>query len=303
MTAVVETMKLTKQYEEVDALMGVDFRLEENQICGLLGRNGAGKTTLMHLLTAQLFPTGGELRVFGESPYENEKVLRRICFIKESQAYTKALKVEEVIRLAKGIFPGWDAAYAEKLLKEFELPRSRNVGKLSRGMLSALGIVIGLASRSPLTIFDEPYLGLDAASRSLFYDLLLEDYSLHPRSVVLSTHLIDEVSRLLEQVVILDRGRILLDTDADEFRGMAYTATGPAERIKRYSEGKRVLHEDAFGALRSVVLWGRSGSEEKRQAAELGLELGPVSFQQLFVYLTSTEQAEQTDSRKGAMAR
>lgn len=289
--AVVETKGLTKRYGEVAALDGVDLALAGNQIIGLLGRNGAGKTTLMHILTAQLFPSGGELRVFGENPYENEKALRKISFIKESQAYPKSFSVADLVSLAPGIYPNWDAAYADRLLKEFELPSKRSIGKLSRGMVSALGIVIGLASRAPLTIFDEPYLGLDAASRTLFYDLLLEDYTEHPRTVVLSTHLIDEINRLLEHVVILDRGRVLLDMEADRFRGMGYTATGNGERLQVFASGKRVLHEDSFGAMRSAVLWGECGAAERRQAAELGLELGPVSVQQLFVHLTSNGQA------------
>ncbi|MEO3947685.1 ABC transporter ATP-binding protein [Gorillibacterium sp. CAU 1737] len=301
--AVVETKGLTKKYGQMVALDGIDLRIEENQICGLLGRNGAGKTTLMHIITSQFFATSGELRVFGEKPYENEKALRQMCFIKESQAYAKSFKVADVVSLSKGIFPNWDAAYAERLLNEFELPRNRSVGKLSRGMLSSLGIVVGLASRAPLTIFDEPYLGLDAASRTLFYDLLLEDYSNHPRTIILSTHLIDEVSRLLEHVIIIDHGRIILDQNADEFRGMAYTATGNAERIRCFAEGKKVLHEEGFGSLQTVVLWGRATSQEKRDAAELGLELGPVSFQQLFVHMTSGDAAKASLIQEGAIRR
>ncbi|WP_058301051.1 ABC transporter ATP-binding protein [Gorillibacterium timonense] len=301
--AIVETKGLTKRYGQTAALDGIDLRIGENQICGLLGRNGAGKTTLMHIITSQLFATSGELHVFGEKPYENEKVLRQMCFIKESQAYAKTFKVADVVSLSNGIFPNWDSAYAERLLNEFELPRSCSVGKLSRGMLSSLGIVVGLASRAPLTIFDEPYLGLDAASRTLFYDLLLEDYSNHPRTIILSTHLIDEVSRLLEHVVIIDHGRILLDQDADEFRGMAYTVTGNADRIRSFAEGKKVLHEEGFGSLLSVVLWGRAGAQEKRDAAELGLELGPVSFQQLFVHMTSGNAARPSLVQEGAIHR
>ena len=102
---------------------------------------------------------------------------------------------------------------------DFNLPLKRRIKKLSRGMLSAVGIVIGLASRAPLTIFDEPYLGLDVVSRGLFYDRLMEDYLEHPRTVILSTHLIDEVSNLLEHVLVIDNGKLIIDEDAEDLRG------------------------------------------------------------------------------------
>jgi len=178
--------------------------VRENAINGLLGRNGAGKTTIMQMLTGQDFATSGDIRVFGQSPVENAAVLQNLCFIKESQKYPDDFMPKHVFRSAPWFFPHWDADFAEQLIDEFRLPTKRRIKKLSRGQLSSVGVIVGLASRAPLTFFDEPYLGLDAVARQLFYDRLLEDYAEHPRTVILSTHLIDEVSNLLEHVFVID---------------------------------------------------------------------------------------------------
>lgn len=292
MSAIVQVKNLTKTYGKTDAVKDVSFKLEENKIYGLLGRNGAGKTTIMHMLTAQQFPSGGEIAVFGEAPFENESVLRRVCFIKESQKYPATFSVKDVLEVSAMLHPNWDAAYAKELTEAFNLPMKRRMQKLSRGMLSAVGVVVGLASRAPLTIFDEPYLGLDAVARGMFYDRLLEDYAEHPRTVILSTHLIDEVSRLLEHVLLIDQGKLLLDEDAERLAGRAYSVVGAASRIDAFAEGKRVLSRESMGSIASATILGEIGAQERREAADRGLEFAPVSLQQLIVHLTSGKNGE-----------
>jgi ABC-2 type transport system ATP-binding protein len=180
MSNVVEVTDLSRHHRAVRALDGARFTVREHGICGLLGRNGAGKTTVLRMIAGQDRPTAGRVRVFGQDPWEHDDVLRRICFVKESQRYPVSYRVDHVLRVGALVFPGWDVAYADALVEEFALPRRRAVKKLSRGMLSALGIVIGLASRAPLTCFDEPYLGLDAVARQRFYDLLLKEMAERP---------------------------------------------------------------------------------------------------------------------------
>jgi ABC-2 type transport system ATP-binding protein len=286
MTTVVEARNLSKHYGTVHAVDGVSFRLEENRIYGLLGRNGAGKTTLMSLLTGQEFATRGEIEVFGTSPVENAGVLEQICFIKESQKYPDGYRVKHVLRTAPWFFPNWDQAFADRLLKDFRLPLDRQMKKLSRGQFSAVGVVVGLASRAPLTFFDEPYLGLDAVARQLFYDRLLEDYAEHPRTVVLSTHLIDEVSDLLEHVLVIDDGKLIIDSAADELRGSATTIVGGRDAVARFVGDREVLHRDAVGGLASITV-ARLDDAERSAARAAGLELGGVSLQQLVVRLTT----------------
>ncbi|HWR85835.1 MAG TPA: ABC transporter ATP-binding protein [Rhodoglobus sp.] len=291
MSAIIEVTGVTKTFGKVTAVDDASFTVEENRIYGLLGRNGAGKTTLMQLITGQDFVTSGDIRVFGQSPVENASVLQRISFIKESQKYPEDFKVKHVFRSAPWFFADWDAAFAEQLIEEFRLPLDRRIKKLSRGQLSSIGVIVGLASRAPLTFFDEPYLGLDAVARQLFYDRLLEDYAEHPRTVVLSTHLIDEVSNLLEHVLVIDRGRIIIDEDAESLRGSASTIVGTRAAVDEFVGARPVLHRDAIGGLASVTVAGLDAAG-RSAAKAAGLELVPVSLQQLVIQKTNTTEQE-----------
>ncbi|MFD4421236.1 ABC transporter ATP-binding protein [Agromyces sp. NPDC058484] len=279
---------LTKRYGSFTAVDTVDLSLEVNRIYGLLGRNGAGKTTIMQMLTGQIFPNGGELEVFGRAPAEHADVLRRMCFIAESQRYPEDFTPAHVFKAAPWFFERWDAAFAEQLVGDFRLPLKRRIKKLSRGQLSAVGVIVGLASRAPITFFDEPYLGLDAVARHIFYDRLLEDYAAHPRTIVLSTHLIDEVANLLEHVILIDQGRILFDRDADELRGSATTVAGARAAVESFVADRPVIGRQSLGGLGSVTIDGRLDQAARVRAAELGLELAPVSLQQLIVHMTGT---------------
>ncbi|QYR21406.1 ABC transporter ATP-binding protein [Paenibacillus sp. sptzw28] len=287
MNSVVEVTRLTKSYGSAAAVNEVSFTLEPDKIYGLLGRNGAGKTTIMHMLTAQLFATSGELKVFGENPYENNRVLSRICFIKESQKYPDSFRVVDVLETSAILFPNWERDLAYSLADEFRLPLKRKMKKLSRGMLSSVGIIVGLASRSPLTIFDEPYLGLDAVARSLFYDRLIEDYAEHPRTVLLSTHLIDEVSRILEHVIVIDNGRLIMNEDAEALRSRAFTVMGSAPKVDSFTAGKDIIDRSLLGGMASITVMGNLDALDRKEAELLGLEIAPVSLQQLIVHLTN----------------
>ena len=282
MTAAVEVQDLTMRFAGHTALDGVSAAIATDSITGLLGRNGAGKTTLMQLLTGHRVPTSGRVRVFGQDPYENDDVLRRTCFVKEGQRYPDHFRVRDAVGCAARLYPDWDADLAASLLSEFELPRNRAVKKLSRGMVSAVGIVIGLCSRAPLTLFDEPYLGLDAVARQLFYDRLTADYAEHPRTIVLSTHLIEEIGDLLEDVVLIDRGTVVLAADADTLRASALTVSGAADQVQRFTHGREVLSTERLGQhARAVVRTTEPGA--RYAASALGLTAEPTSLQQLVV--------------------
>ncbi|MBD7969989.1 ABC transporter ATP-binding protein [Paenibacillus gallinarum] len=294
MADVIELNGLTKSYGKTfHALQDLNLTIQENKIYGLLGRNGAGKTTLLHLISAQLFPTSGELKVFGEAPYENKEVLRQICFIKESQKYPDTFRVRDVLSLASSLYPNWNALLADSLVLQFNLPANRRVKKLSRGMLSSVGIIIGLASRAPLTIFDEPYLGLDAVARQLFYDQLIQDYMEYPRTIVLSTHLIDEISAMLEQVIVLHEGKLLLNEEAEQFRGSAFHISGKQSDVDHFITGKEVLHQEVLGSMCSAVVRTPNQKDFHKQAELNNLKLAPVSLQQLMVYLTKQTNREE----------
>lgn len=289
MTAAITVTGLGKTYREVIALDDVTFTVPEHTICGVLGRNGAGKTTALQIIAGHARPTTGTVEVFGRRPFEDRAAMASTCFIREGQKYPDEFTVAHVLASAAGLMPQWDPALADRLLARFELPTRRRVKKLSRGMHSMLGIVVGLASRAPVTVFDEPYLGLDAVARQLFYDELLADYTDHPRTVVLSTHLIDEVADLLEQVVLIDRGRVLIDEQAEELRGGAVVATGPVAEIDALARGRIELRRETLGTQARATIRGEFTEADRSRARTAGVELAAASLQQLMIGATDPD--------------
>jgi len=278
MTPVISVTGLTRRYRGHVALNNVNFDVEGGAITGLLGRNGAGKTTLMRIIAGQEFASAGDVRVFGANPVENDPILRRMVFVREDQAYPD-FKVGHAVRAAEWFYPNWSGELADSLLADFDLPSNRPVKKLSRGMRSALGIVIGLAARAEVTMFDEPYAGLDAVARQVFYDHLLADYTAFPRTVLLSTHLIDETAGLLEWVMVMDKGRVVIEAPADDLRGVATRVSGPVLAVDEFTAGRVVWGSRRLGSQASAVVVGALGEAERTR----NLTLEPLSLQELVV--------------------
>lgn len=214
-----------------------------------------------------------------------------MVFVREDQLFPD-FGVHHAIRAASWFYPNWDEGFARSLLSDFDVPPRRRIKKLSRGMRSALSIVIGLAARAELTLLDEPYAGLDAVARQMFYDRLLADYAEHPRTILLSTHLINEIADQLKQVVLIDKGRIVLDAPAEDVRGSAVTVTGPARTVNEFVAGYQMWHRRQIGSRASVTLAASIGPAEKARAAALNLSLEPLSLQQLMMH-NSTDAAEE----------
>jgi ABC-2 type transport system ATP-binding protein len=283
MTPAISVTSLTRRYRDQVALDDVTVQIEGPTITGLLGRNGAGKTTLLRILDAQELPSAGTVQVLGANPIENDAVLRRIVLVREDQQFPD-FKVLHALRAASWFYPNWSHALAEALLDDFELPTNRRVKRLSRGMRTALGIVIGLAARAEVTLFDEPYAGLDSVARQLFYDRLLAEYSGHPRTFLLSTHLIDEAADLLERVVMIDHGRVVLDAFADDVRGAATTVRGPAAAVEAFVAGRPTWDRRRIAAQESVVVGETLDAGDRARARQLHLDLEPLSLQQVVVH-------------------
>jgi ABC-2 type transport system ATP-binding protein len=282
MTPAISVTGLTRRYRGQVALDDITLELEPDSITGLLGRNGAGKTTLLRIIAGHEFASAGAVALLGANPVESETALRQMVFVREDQNYPD-FKVRQAVRAASWFYPNWSHDLAGALLEEFNLPLNRKVRKLSRGMRSAVGIVIGLAARAEVTLFDEPYAGLDPMARQLFYDRLLADYAEHPRTILLSTHLIDEAAGLFERVVVLDRGRIVLNNDADDLRGAATSVSGPAIAVAEFTSGRSVWNRRRIASQESAVVAGTLDETDRARAAALHLNLEPLTLQQVVV--------------------
>lgn len=281
MTIAIETENLTRTFRGAVALDGVSVQIEADTITGLLGRNGAGKTTFMSLVTAQDQATSGTVRVGGVEPFEHADVIEHMCFIRDNQRYPDDYKMRHAIRAASIFYPNWSQELADELIASFRIPTKSVVKKFSRGQLSALGIVLGLASRSAITFFDEPYLGLDATARQIFYDVLIRDYQEHPRTIILSTHLINEMDRLLERVIILDQGRVVKHANVEDLRGTSYAVAGKLGSIDEYLLGKHVISRRTIGGLGTAIVEGELSEDDRGRARQLNIEVTPVSLQDL----------------------
>ncbi|WP_448631069.1 ATP-binding cassette domain-containing protein [Cellulomonas soli] len=278
---------LTVRYGSTTALHDVDVEVREGTLTGLLGRNGSGKTTLLSVAAAFRRPDAGQVLVDGEDPWENERIAPHVHLVRESGDVLATERLSASLAMVADGHPDFSHELAGTLLDQFELDVRRRPDKLSRGKRSAFGIVLGLASRARLTLLDEVHLGLDAPSRYAFYDALLTDYVEHPRTIVLSSHLISEIDRLLEDVVVLDHGRVLVSEDAERLRSHGLSVTGPAQAVEAFVAGRTVLGRQQLGGTLQVTVLGALDDAETRAAAVAGLELGPVPLQDLFVHLTA----------------
>jgi ABC-2 type transport system ATP-binding protein len=293
----VQAIDLAVHYGDTVAVDGVGFTLEPGRIHGLLGRNGSGKTTLLSVLAGLRRPSHGRVLVDGEDPFENARVVAGTCLIRESGDMIDNDRLGRILDFAAALRPCWDGDLAARLVERFGLPLNRRAKALSRGQRSALAVVLGLATRAPLTMLDEVYLGMDAPTRYAFYDELLADYVEHPRTIILSSHLIDEIERLFEGVLVLHEGRVLVHDDADGIRGRGVSITGPAEVVDRFvavqaGNGIRELGTQRLGGTKQVSMFGELDAATRSQARALGLEVGSLPLQDLFVHLTDAHGRE-----------
>lgn len=275
---------VSKRFRDTLAVREATISFERDAIYGLLGANGAGKTTLLHLLAGQIYPSQGDILYEDRPVHENPQAVNNICFVKSEERSWMDYKVKQLMTFSSLLYPYWDEDFANELLQIFRLPLGKRYKNLSRGMQSLVGIVRGLASRSPLTLFDEPTLGLDADMREKFYEILIQDYSENPRTIILSTHLIDESARLFQYITLLEQGTITAHTETERFMEQAHYLQGDSSLLERLSHDTRVLHQESLARTTRLLWWGDLDNRE--ELIRQGIEIHPVPLQQLFVYLS-----------------
>lgn len=208
---------VTFSYGRKPAVRGVTAEVPAGTITGLLGRNGSGKSTLAMLLAGQL-KAGGSLAVDGESPWENPSLMPNIVLVSDSTSIFLDSKLSRTHDLWRRLRPGWSEDLYRDLMDQWGLAETDSYAYLSRGEQSAFTAALGLASRGSLTIFDEVHLGMDVVVRQEFYDALIKEFVDHPRTIILSSHLVDEIENLIEDVLIIDRGQVIASGAADDLR-------------------------------------------------------------------------------------
>lgn len=273
---------LTRKFGDTVALNRVNLCLEEPKICGLLGRNGAGKTTLLRLMTNYIQPNEGSITMDERNLWENEKALQQIFFVTEN-SYFGEMTAQKLIDFMAGAYPSFDKEQCLAYAKRFELSLNKKYPTLSTGYKSVLRAILALSAHTPFLFLDEPTLGMDAFHRELFYKLLIESYSEAPSCILLSTHLIGEVEGLLENVIILDHGKVLIDESAEKLLSQGYCVSGRISEVDDYCSGKKVIGSNSVGGLKTVAILG------EHAAVPDTLDVTGLSLQQLFVQLVGSE--------------
>lgn len=283
----IEIRNVHQVFGDTQALNDFSLDLEGDKIIGLLGRNGSGKSTLLNIIAAFRQPTSGEVLIDGEPVFENESAMQRIALIRESgDTVEDSEKVTEALRFAAYLRPNWDEDRAMELLDKFEVSTKSKISDLSRGRRSGLGIALGLAANAELTMLDETYLGLDAPSRYVFYDELLKDFMDRPRMFIISSHLIEEVARVMEDIVIIDKGKLLTHDTHESLSMRGAAVTGHENDVNAFIQGRQVIGERSLGRTKSAMIYGDINDAFRSEARAANLDIEPLGIQDLFVHLT-----------------
>lgn len=279
----IEIKGISKRFKTNLALDDVSVTFEDNKIYGLLGRNGAGKTTLLNIITNRIYADSGAVLIDGVPAKENDHALKKVYMMSEKSYYPESMRIKEIFQWSKEFYPGFDLEYAHRLADLFELSLSKSVKALSTGYHSIFKVIVALSVNTPYVLLDEPVLGLDANHRDVLYRLLIEKYSQSPSTFIISTHLIEEVSSLIEDVVIIKKGKIIKNETREALMSCGYTVSGRAEAVDRFTQDKEVIGMDTIGGLKSAYVIGQVA----KASVPEGLEITNMDLQKLFVQLTN----------------
>ena len=285
----IKVNNLSFAYDKKNILKDVNLTETEPVIIGLWGRNGSGKTTLMKILSGMEQPNDGTVEVDGIEPYNNSDAMNHVAFMQEDHPYSDMWDINDALNFGRDFNENWDQELADKLIDIFQLPRKKKIRTFSKGMKTMITIAIGLASKAPLTIFDEPSNGLDAHMRKQFYDVLLDSYDEHPRMILLSSHHIEEVEPLCEKIAIIDNNTLMHYEETDVLKNNGVHISGTAEAVRAVVGSKRVLEERKLGKQLNIMLDTPLTDDLKREAEQAGVMIEKAPFQDYLVNLTTKE--------------
>jgi len=263
----IEARGLRKTFGTTIALDGVDLRVEEGRILGLIGPNGAGKSTALNAILG-LTPFQGELKVLGRNPWtERDKLMRDVCFIADVAVLPRWMRVSQALDYVEGVHPKFDRTKAETFLAKTTIKRGSRIRELSKGMVVQLHLALVMAIDAKLLILDEPTLGLDLLYRKQFYDALLNDYFDHSRTVVVTTHQVEEVQNILTDLMFIDRGKIVLDSSMEDFEARYAEVLVSPEQVAAARALRPIYERQVFS--RTVMLFDRVARDQLRPFGEV----------------------------------
>ncbi|MGD0269075.1 MAG: ABC transporter ATP-binding protein [Candidatus Sulfotelmatobacter sp.] len=293
---VIDARGLRKSFGKTIALDGVDLHVDEGRILGLIGPNGAGKSTALNAILG-LTPYQGELRVLGRDPWdERDQLMRDVCFISDVAVLPRWMRVSQALDYVAGVHPRFDRAKAESFLAKTTIQHTSKIRQLSKGMVVQLHLALVMSIDARLLVLDEPTLGLDILFRKQFYDSLLNDYFDRSRTIVVTTHQVEELQHILTDLMFMDRGRIVLNCTMEEFESRYVELTVNPDRAPAARALKPMYERQVFG--RSILIFdlkpdlATSQNIDRQQLASLG-EARTPSIADLFVAVVGNQYAAQ----------
>lgn len=280
---VIEIKNLDYKFKDKEVFKNLNIDFEENKIYGLLGKNGAGKTTLINIMTNQLMSRNGDIKVLGLDPRVNPEILEEVCVVREREFYYNEAKVKTIFSMYSSFYSNYDKELEKKLCGVFDINPKSRYKKLSRGMKTSISNIIGICSNAKITIFDEPTIGLDPINRKEFYEILLESYTNKNRTIIIFTHLIDEIGELLEKVAIIKDGSILVNDYIENINKKSYYISGNKEDLKRLKILKEVKEVRSFGNIVTYSYYGDIDENDMKIINECGIEIDTMNLQDLFI--------------------
>ena len=275
---------ITKRYRRKTVINEASFNLAPGKIYGLLGRNGAGKSTLLNIITNRIFPTSGMVTMGPQNINNNDAELGKMYLMSEVNMYQKSTKVKRMLADADGFYGKFDFENARRMLKQFGINEGARFSNLSTGQKTATKITIALNVNAQYIFLDEPTLGLDVNYREVFYREMLRTYSEKPRTFVLSTHLISEVQRLVEDVLILHDGNIIINEPVEHLLKRSYLITGPIKLVDEYTTGLKVNDTQTIGNLKEAAIIGEL--DDMRPIPDQ-VQIKRLDLQRVFTALTN----------------
>ncbi|MCC3869086.1 ABC transporter ATP-binding protein [Terrisporobacter mayombei] len=291
MSIAIEVKNISHNFKDKVVCDNISMDFEEDKIYGLLGKNGAGKSTLINIITNQLICDSGEVKIFGKNPREDVSVLEDVCVVREKEFFDATYKVKDIFKAYSYFYKDYDYKLQDKLCRLFEINKKLVYKKLSRGMKTLVSNIIGICSNAPITIFDEPTIGLDAVNRQEFYNVLLESYMDKNRTIIISTHLINEVEELLEKVLMIKDGKVKVDDYIDEVRDKSHYISGKREDLNRLSILQEMILAKSFGNNKMCAYYGDINNEDFIMIENSDIELDKMSLQDLFINMNKKEEA------------
>ncbi|WP_300767308.1 ABC transporter ATP-binding protein [uncultured Bifidobacterium sp.] len=281
---------LRKRYGGTTCLDDVSMTFEGPGIHALLGRNGAGKSTLLNIAANRVFPDSGAILLDGERVTENEAVQDRITLMSEDNLFPSSMRMRDIETNVRRFAGSFDAKLANRMSEVFDMDRSMRFSSMSTGQRSVAKLIIALSSPADVVLLDEPVLGLDATNRDEFSRVLMETYAHRPRLIIVSTHLIEEISTLVESAAIIDRGRVVASGSVEDLETMVWKVSGPRRAVDAAIGHRRVLRVERLAASANAYVMGRPRTDVP------DARVSPLGLQEAFVELTRRS-ADLSDGR------